>query len=76
MASLTSAMAPPFTPYASPASYAPMANSSITTSDASNNDIMYGDQYISPIDHASEFLGSFNNPFAVAQNDIKNGNFL
>jgi hypothetical protein len=76
MASLTSAMAPPYTPYASPGSYAPMINNSMTTNHNIHNDIMYGDQYISPIDYSSEFLGSFNNPFAAAQNDVEKGEFL
>jgi hypothetical protein len=75
MASLISAMAPPYTPYTSPGLYAPMINNRMATNDASN-DIMYGDQYISPIDYSSEFLSSFNNPFTAAKNDAENGDFL
>jgi hypothetical protein len=77
MASMTSALAPPYTPYASPVSYAPMINNGMTTHDFGNDGIMYGDQYISPMDYSSSnFLSGFNDPFSTAQKQGENGDYL
>lgn len=78
MASRTSAIAPPpYTPHVSPGSYVPTINNGMMNHDFTNDQMIYGDQYISPTDYCStDFLSSFNNPFSTAQNDGRNGDFL
>jgi hypothetical protein len=74
MASVTSALAPTYTPYASPGSYAPMINNGITNHDFGNGDLMYGDQYISSIEYSSsDFLSSFNDPVSAPQDHGEKG---
>jgi hypothetical protein len=70
MTSLTSAMAPPANRYGNPASYDAVINSDMVISNFSNEDIMYGDQYIPPIDYTPvSFHSSFNDPFLGAQDN-------
>jgi hypothetical protein len=77
MASTTSAMAPSYSEYVNPVSYAPMINSDTATHDFSNEDIMYGDQYIPPITYSSSnFLSSFNDPFSGTQDHDGKGDYL
>jgi hypothetical protein len=70
MASLTSAMAPPTIRYGNLGSYDAVINNDMVISNFGNDDIMYGDEYIHPIDYTpASFHNSFNDPFIRARDN-------
>jgi hypothetical protein len=72
MASLTSVMAPHAIRYSNPSSYDAVINNDMVISNFGNDDIMYSDQYIPPIDYTPAFHSTFSDPFLGARdNDEK-----
>ena len=70
MASLISAMALPAIGYGNPGSYDAGINNDMVISNFGDEDIMYGDQYIPPIDYTpASFHSSFNDPFLGARDN-------
>jgi hypothetical protein len=69
MASLTSAMAPPAIRYSNPGSYDAVINNDMVIGNFGNDNIMYGEQYIPPIDYTPAFPSSFNDPFLGARDN-------
>jgi hypothetical protein len=69
MASLTSVMAPHAIRYSNPGSYDAVINNDMVIGNFGNDDIMYGDQYIPPIDYIPAFHSTFNDPFLGARDN-------
>ena len=76
MASLASVMAPHAIRYSNPSSYDAVINNGMVIGNFGNDDIMYGDQYIPPIDYTPAFHSTFNDPFLGARDDGEKADYM